>query len=70
MRSTHASAAITERLNVLIEIGRPEHEAIEVARHGLVRLKAQWVDGIVGETLGPGLIGIGSNQAGTGLPDI
>ena len=70
LRIAETSAAITERLNGLIEIGRPEHEAIEIARHGLVRLKAQWVDGIVGEILGPGLIGIGSNQAGTGLPDI
>jgi len=27
----------------------PEHEAIEIARQGLVSLKARRVDGIVGE---------------------
>ena len=53
LRIAETSAAITERLNGLTEIGRPEHEAIEIARQGLVSLKARRVDGIVGETLGP-----------------
>jgi hypothetical protein len=53
LRIAETSAAITERLNGLIEIGRPENEAIEIARQGLVSLKARLVDGIVGETLGP-----------------
>jgi hypothetical protein len=41
------------RLNGLIEIGRPEHEALEVAKQALRSLKAQQVDAMVGETLGP-----------------
>jgi hypothetical protein len=31
-----ARAAINERLNGLVEIGAPEHEAIEAARHILM----------------------------------
>jgi hypothetical protein len=53
LRIAETSAAITERLNGLIEIGRPENEASVIARQGLVSLKARLVDGIVGETLGP-----------------
>jgi hypothetical protein len=53
LRIAETNTAITERLNGLIQIGRPEHEAIEIARKGLVSLKAQRVDAIVGETLEP-----------------
>jgi len=45
-----ARAAITERLNSLVEIGKPEHEAIEAARRVLTSLRAQR-GSIVGETL-------------------
>jgi len=53
LRIAETSAAITERLNGLIEIGRPEHEALEVAKQALRSLKAQQVDAMVGETLEP-----------------
>jgi hypothetical protein len=53
LRIAETSAAITERLKAPIEIGMPEHRAIEVALQGLVSLKARRVDAIVGETLGP-----------------
>ena len=53
LRIAETTTAITERLNGLIEIGRPEHEAIEIARQRLLSLKAQQVEAIVGETLGP-----------------
>jgi hypothetical protein len=52
LRIAETTTAITERLNGLIEIGRPEHEAIEIAQQGLASLKARRVDAIVGETLG------------------
>jgi hypothetical protein len=38
-----ARAAITERLNSPVEIGRLEHEGIEAARQRLATLKAQRV---------------------------
>jgi hypothetical protein len=53
LRIAETSAAIAERLNGPIEIGVPEHEAIELARRGLMSLRARRVDAIVGETLGP-----------------
>ena len=53
LRIAETSAAILERLNGPIEIGVPEHEGIELARQGLMSLRAWRVDAIVGETLGP-----------------
>jgi hypothetical protein len=44
LRIADARAAITERLNSLIEIGRLEHEAIESARERLDTLKAKPVE--------------------------
>jgi len=45
-----ARAAIAERLSSLVEIGKPEHEAIEAARRVPTSLKARR-GSIVGETL-------------------
>jgi len=53
VRIVEARSAINERLNSPIEIGGPEHEALEVARQALRSLKAQQVDATVGKTLGP-----------------
>jgi hypothetical protein len=44
LRIADASAAITERLNSPIEIGRLEHESIESARQKLATLKAKPVE--------------------------
>jgi len=46
-------SAINERLTSLVEISATEHHALEVARQALRSLKAQQVDAMVGETLGP-----------------
>jgi len=51
LRIAEADAAIDERLNSSIEIGAPEHEAIQAARQALTSLKAQHVSSMVGETL-------------------
>jgi len=53
VRIVEARSAINERLNSLVEIGATEHQALEVARQALRSLKAQQVDAMVGETLGP-----------------
>ena len=44
LKIADARAAITERLNSPIEIGRFEHEGIEAARQRLATLKAQRVE--------------------------
>jgi hypothetical protein len=44
LKIADARAAITERLNSPIEIGRFEHEGIEAARERLATLKAQRVE--------------------------
>ena len=48
-----ARSAINERLNSPVEISATEHQALEVAKQALRSLKAQQVDAMVGETLGP-----------------
>jgi hypothetical protein len=44
LKIANARAAITERLNSAIEIGRLEHEGIEAARERLATLKAMPVE--------------------------
>ena len=53
VRIVEARSAINERLNSPVKIGATEHEALEVAKQALRSLKAQQVDAMVGETLGP-----------------
>jgi hypothetical protein len=44
LKIANARAAIAERLNSPVEIGKLEHESIEAARERLATLKAQQVE--------------------------